>query len=79
MSGKGNVLVVEKDLSIPGFTAEDDPYHLRLQPPTGQHRILTDAVDDLIELVLEKNGEVRFVGNGMLARFNGIAMINRYV
>jgi hypothetical protein len=76
-SGKGNVLVLEKDLMIPGFLA-DDEYQLWLSPPKEKHRIITDAVDDVIESVIEKNGKVVFVEDGSLKEFAGIAMINRY-
>jgi hypothetical protein len=76
-SGRGNVLLVEKDLMMPGFIGKDD-HQLWLAPPNEQHRIITDAVDDVIETVLEKNGKVLFVENGRLQDFKGIAMINRY-
>lgn len=76
-SGKGNVLVVERDLSLPGFVT-DDEYHLWLSPPLDNHRIVTDTVDDVIETVIEKNGDVVFVENGTLKEYNGIAMITRY-
>jgi hypothetical protein len=77
MTGKGNILVVEKDLMTPGFVGEDQ-YQLWLSPPKEKHTIITDAVDDIIEIVLEKNGKVMFVEKGALAEFAGIAMINRY-
>ncbi len=77
MTGKGNMLVVEKDLMIPGFVG-DDEYQLWLSPPKEKHNIITDAVDDIIEKVVEKNGKVMFVENGTLVEFAGIAMINRY-
>lgn len=75
--GKGNVLVVEKDLSAPAFVSADGQY-LWLRPPVEEHTILSDAVDDIIETVLEKNGRVVFVKNGALADFEGIALVNRY-
>ena len=42
------------------------------------HNVLSDAVDDVIELILKKNGEVIFVENGKLKSFERIALINRY-
>jgi hypothetical protein len=75
--GKGNVLVVEKNLKIPGFASADGAY-LWMRPPVEEHVMLADAVDDVIETVLEKGGRVVFVENGALAEFEGIALVNRY-
>jgi hypothetical protein len=75
--GKGNILVVEKDLSQAGYVTGDG-YQLWLSPPAENHPVLTDAVDDLIETVLSMDGRVQFVDNGKLREFNGVAMIHRY-
>jgi hypothetical protein len=75
--GKGNVLVVEKDLKIAGFVSGDGLY-LSLRPPADPHTILADAIDDVIETVIEKGGRIVFVSNGALAEFEGIALVNRY-
>jgi hypothetical protein len=69
--------VVEKDYRIPGFLADND-YHLYLRPPQKTHKILPDAVDDIIETVLNKNGHVFFVDNGILENYHRIALIPRY-
>jgi len=71
-------LLVEKDLSVPGFIKNKDEYQLYLHPPNKTHHVLPDAVHDLIELVLEKNGEVIIVENDMLKDFERIALITRY-
>ena len=75
--GKGFKLLVEKDYRCPGFITENE-YQLYLRPPDKPHKILADAVDDLIETVLEKNGRVIFVGNGALKDYSQIALITRY-
>jgi hypothetical protein len=75
--GKGNILVVEKDLSQAGYVTGDG-YQLWLSPPAENHPVLSDAVDDLIETVLSMDGRVQFVDNGKLREFNGVAMIHRY-
>lgn len=75
--GKGLILLAEKDYEIPGFVTEDDS-EIFLHPPKKSHEIIEDAVDDVMETVLEKNGKVIIVENGNLSRFEGIALILRY-
>lgn len=75
--GRGFRLLVEKDYRCPGFV-DKDANHLFLRPPRVTHIALADAVDDLIEIVLNKKGEVFFTDNGMLKDYQRIAMITRY-
>lgn len=75
--GKAFKLLVEKDYRIPGFTKENDP-HLYLLPPPGPHHVIPDAVDELIETVLDKKGKVYFTDNGVLKDHRQIALITRY-
>jgi hypothetical protein len=74
--GKGNILIVEKDLMIPGYI-EKDEFALALSPSTKSKKI-ADAIDDIIETVLEKNGKVVLVDNGLLKQYDGIVMIDRF-
>jgi hypothetical protein len=76
--GRGLELLVEKDFSQPGFLTNNDATHLHLRPPKEPHRILADAVDDLIESVLEKNGRVTMLENDLLKDYQRIALITRY-
>jgi len=75
--GKGLLLLVEKDFSMPGFIKEND-LRLYKRPPEGEHKIVTDAVDDVMEKVLELKGNVTMVENGKLEDHGRIAMILRY-
>jgi hypothetical protein len=75
--GKGSLLLVEHDLEQPAFIGENK-FDLQLQPGKGEQKSLTDAVDDVVEAVLEKNGTVVFVENGSLKEYNGIVLENRY-
>ena len=75
--GKGLILLVEKDYEISGFVTEDDS-DIFLHPPKKSHQIIEDAVDDVMETVLEKNGKVIIVENGKLSKFEGIALLLRY-
>jgi hypothetical protein len=76
--GRGLELLAEKDFSLPGFLTNDDANHLHLSPPKEPHRILADAVDDLIESVLEKNGHVILLENDSLTDYQRVALITRY-
>lgn len=75
--GKAFKLLVEKDYKSPGFLTENE-YHLYIRPPKKRHKVLSDAVDDIIENVMEKNGHVFFVDNGILKDYNRMALITRY-
>lgn len=77
MEGKAFKLLVEKDYHKQGFL-DESRYHLSLRPPQKPHTVLTDAVDDLIELVLKKDGKVFFVDNESLKDYQRIALITRY-
>ncbi len=74
---KGNVLLVEKSYAVPGFVTADN-FYLWLKAPAGAYSVITNAVDDLIETVLTKNGQVVFVPQDSLAEYQRIVMINRY-
>lgn len=75
--GRGHTLLVEKDYAIPGFIKEDG-YLLYLQPPGEPCHTLPDAVEALIELVIEKKGRVVMVDNDKLRAYDRIALIARY-
>ncbi len=75
--GRAFKLLVEKDFRCPGFVVENDP-HLYLRPLQEPHKILADAVDELIETVLEKGGHVCFTGSDALNDYGHVALITRY-
>ncbi|HJW31407.1 MAG TPA: hypothetical protein VJ508_19395, partial [Saprospiraceae bacterium] len=75
--GRGWRLLMEKDFRCPGFVTLDDQF-LHLTAPLQPHRIITDAVQEIMGMVMRKNGEVMMVDNGMLSAFDRIALITRY-
>jgi len=78
IEGKGATLLVEEGYSEPAYLDEAN-YQLYLTPENTEGlKKLTDAVDDVIEEVLDKNGEVRFVPDGKLQKYGKIAMILRF-
>lgn len=75
--GRGALLLVEEDFHYP---ARLDPSGQHLSPaddPTAPG-VLDDAVDEIIEAVLSKQGRVVFLENGKLAVHQRIALILRY-
>lgn len=75
---RGRILLVEKDyresarLDLDGYTLiiDDELDNVRNK--------IEDAVDDIVEMVLKNKGEVVFVSNGALEKFQRIAIVNRY-
>jgi hypothetical protein len=75
--GRASKLIVEINYHYP---AKLDGTGLQLIPAKIESGpdIMDDAVDEVIETVLSKNGKVFFVDNGVLNRHGNIAMILRY-
>jgi stalled ribosome rescue protein Dom34 len=75
--GRGKTLLVEINYS---FQAKVDSsgYELTEAVDPGSHDGMEDAVDELIELVISKGGDVCFYENGALEKYNHIALIARY-
>lgn len=75
--GRAYQLLVEKDFSQPGFLVDNDN-HLYLKPPMKPHRVISDAVNNLMQMVVDKGGEVIIVENGLLDSYKHIALVARY-
>ncbi len=71
------LLLVDESYHAPGFIGSD-AYYLFRKPPLQKHQIVTDAVDDLIELVLEKNGTVLLAEPDILPFGKKLLLITRY-
>lgn len=76
--GRGYKLLVEKGYSVPGYLPDHEDYDLVLHEPREACRTLPDAVNSLITLTLEKNGEVIMVENDVLRDYRRMALITRY-
>jgi hypothetical protein len=76
--GRGQTLLVEKNYRVKGFSAALNPCQLFLQAPQQKHSVLEDAVNDLAEMVLKKNGKIVFTEDGMLNEHKHIALVTRY-
>jgi hypothetical protein len=75
--GKAFKLLVEKDFRKSGFIT-DGGYQLHVRPTEKAYKIVTDAVDDVMEMVLETGGQVFLTDNQLLKDYEHIALITRY-
>ncbi len=75
--GRGKLLLVEEDFHFPARLDDTGTHLLAADDPTAPD-VIDDAVDEIIEMVLEKGGEVAFVENGQLETHQRIALILRY-
>ncbi len=75
--GRGRLLLVEEDLHFPARVHESG-MHITPAEDASAPGVIDDAVDEIIETVLDKQGQVVFVDNGSLRAHQGIALILRY-
>jgi hypothetical protein len=75
--GRGSLLLVEEDFHFQGMLDETGTHLLPAGDPTVAG-VIADAVDEIVETVLNKGGRVVFMQNGELADFQRIALILRY-
>ena len=75
--GRGNLLLVEEDFYFPAILDESGTHLLPAGDPMAPG-VIDDAVDDIIETVLNKQGRVVFVDSGRLEDHQRIALTLRY-
>ncbi|MDO1447606.1 hypothetical protein Q0590_15155 [Rhodocytophaga aerolata] len=78
--GRIRTLLVEENYQIRAL-AQDEGYSLLLDIPensNGSDKVMEDAVDDLIELVMSRAGQIVFVNDGELEKHQRVAAICRY-
>ena len=74
--GRGKLLLVEKTYHVPAIVTEAG--NLELVEQVGGTDVMDDAVDEIIEAVLAKGGDIVFVENGALSEHHHIALLLRY-
>lgn len=75
--GRGRMLLVEEDFHYPG-RVDETGFHLSPADDPTTPGFIEDAVDDIIETILSKQGRVVFIPNGQLETHQRIALILRY-
>ena len=78
MINKGRLLVVEKDYMVAARHGADGSIIYETRVSDSAYSVIRDAVDDVIEKVLNTGGDVEFVDNGMLQIFKRIALVEYY-
>jgi hypothetical protein len=78
MDHNGKLLVVEKNYMYPAQQAGVDDVIYKADRSASPVSYIRDAVDDVIEKVLEKGGDVEFVDKGLLSNYQHIALVHYY-
>jgi hypothetical protein len=78
MQKKGQLLVVEKNYMYAAQQGASVDEIDKLEEPYNRFSYIKDAVDDVIEKVLENGGDVEFVDEAVLEQFEKIVLINYY-
>ncbi len=74
--GRGKRLLVEKNYHVPAIVTPQG--NLQMVAEVGGTMVMDDAVDEIIEAVLAKGGDVIFVDDDSLTTHQQIALILRY-
>jgi Bacterial archaeo-eukaryotic release factor family 3 len=75
--GRGHLLLIEENFHLPARVDETGMHLIPAEDITAPN-VMDDAVDEIIETVLSKQGRVVFLENGQLATHQRIALILRY-
>ncbi len=75
---KGRLLVVEKNYMYAAERGSSDEIIYKAIEPYNKFSYIKDAVDDVMEKVLENGGDVEFADEGLLKDYNHIALIQYY-
>jgi hypothetical protein len=75
---KGKLLIIEKDYMYAAVHGGADDIIYKAIMPHSKFSYIKDAVDDVIEKVLEDGGDVEFVEKEVLDNYNHIALIKHY-
>ncbi|MEP7254670.1 MAG: hypothetical protein ABI666_02785 [Ferruginibacter sp.] len=78
MSQKGRLLLVEKNYMYAAERGSTDEIIYKAIEPYNRFSYIKDAVDDVMEKVLEHGGDVEFVDEGLLKDHHHIALIQYY-
>lgn len=75
---RGRLLIVEKSYTYTAEHGSSDELIYKAIEPYNKFSYIKDAVDDVIEKVLENGGDVEFVNDGVLQDYHKIVLIQYY-
>lgn len=75
MKGKGSLLVIEDNFPAPADSGNGDAALYQAIGHYSKYSYVQDAVDELIEKLLERGAEVQFVKEGLLIESGRIALV----
>jgi hypothetical protein len=78
MNRKGRLLVVEKNYMYPAEHGGSEDVITKVEKPYIRFSYIKDAVDDVIEQVLENGGDVEFIDEDSLKDYDHIALMLYY-
>lgn len=78
MERRGKLLVVEKNYMYAAQHGANEDSIYKAIDPYNHFSYIKDAVDDVIEKVLESGGDIEFVDEGLLKKYNHIALVKFY-
>jgi Bacterial archaeo-eukaryotic release factor family 3 len=78
MNQKGRLLVVEKNYMFAAEHGSKEGIIYKAIEPYNKFSYIKDAVDDVMEKVLENGGDVEFVDESVLKDYNHIALVQYY-
>jgi hypothetical protein len=78
MHQKGRLLVVEKNYMYAAQHGSKEDIIYKTVEPYNKFSYIKDAVDDVIEKVLENGGDVEFVDESVIKDYHHIALVQYY-
>jgi Bacterial archaeo-eukaryotic release factor family 3 len=78
MGQRGKLLLVEKDYMYAAQHSSSEDIIYKAIEPYNKFSCIKDAVDDVIEKVLQNGGDVEFVEKDLLKKYHHIALIKYY-
>ncbi len=78
MGHKGRLLLVEKNYMYAAQHGSSEELIYKAEQPYNKFSYIRDAVDDVIEKVLENGGDVEFVDEDLLKDYQNIALVEYY-
>jgi peptide subunit release factor 1 (eRF1) len=78
MNHKGRLLVVQKNYMYPAEHGSSEDVIDKATEPYSKFSYIKDAVDDVMEKVLENGGDVEFVDEDLLKDYDHIALMMYY-